>query len=268
MFTYTWYQWILLFFCYAFIGWCFESTYVSLAQKKLVNRGFLRGPILPIYGFGAIFILMATLPVRSSPSAVFFIGMITATALELVTGYAMEHLFKVRYWDYSHHPLNFQGYICLSSSLAWGVFSIFLLELIHPPFERFILSVPKVWAIVLVVILLIYFVADFIASAQSAFDLSKMMEQMTVIKNQIKEIESDIKDFSTEVQTLSKQGASILSEEVQQKKEQLTKEYESIVSRLNILKKSLLKGNPGSTSKKFSEALEELKQRLKDSIDL
>ena len=135
-------QWVLLFFFYCFCGWVWESCYVSLCQRHWVNRGFLRGPLLPIYGSGAIIILFATLPVAGNLWLVWLLGMLAATALEYVTGAVMEALFKVRYWDYSDKKCNLNGYICLSSSIAWGFFSILLVRFIHPPIGRLLADVP------------------------------------------------------------------------------------------------------------------------------
>ena len=99
MYVYTPGQWALLFFFYCFCGWVWESCYVSAKQRHWVNRGFLHGPLLPIYGSGAIIILFATLPVADNFWLVYFLGMLAATALEYVVGAVMEQLFKVRYWD-------------------------------------------------------------------------------------------------------------------------------------------------------------------------
>ena len=113
-------QWILIFYIYGFFGWIFESCYVSIREKTWVNRGFLKGPLLPIYASGAILMLLVSLPIRDNYVATFFAGMVAATALEYVVGVGMETLFKVKYWDYSNQRFNFQGRICLRSSIAWG----------------------------------------------------------------------------------------------------------------------------------------------------
>lgn len=113
---------LLYFFFYSFVGWIWESSYVSILTKRLTNRGFLTGPMLPIYGSGAVVMLCATYPVQSSDIGIFLLGLIAATILEYVTGVVMEALFQVRYWDYSDKKFNIQGHICLSSSLAWAYF--------------------------------------------------------------------------------------------------------------------------------------------------
>ena len=114
MSTYTLAQWFLFFYFYCFCGWVWESCYVSILKRHWVNRGFLHGPLLPIYGFGAITVLIATMPVRDNVVLVYVMGMIGATILEYFTGALMESLFHVRYWDYSSHRFNLNGHICLA----------------------------------------------------------------------------------------------------------------------------------------------------------
>lgn len=112
---------LLYFFFYSFVGWIWESSYVSILTKRLTNRGFLTGPMLPIYGSGAVVMLCATYPVQSSDIGIFLLGLIVATILEYVTGVVMETLFQVRYWDYSDKKFNIRTYLP-KLSLAWGCF--------------------------------------------------------------------------------------------------------------------------------------------------
>ena len=172
-------QWVLLFFFYCFCGWVWESCYVSVCQRRWVNRGFLRGPLLPIYGSGAIIILFATLPVAGNLWLVWLLGMLAATALEYVTGAVMEALFKVRYWDYSKQKFNLNGYICLSSSIAWGFFSILLVKFIHPPIARLLADVPSWLVDPLALVLTAVFTVDVVQSVQAALDLKEMLSKLT-----------------------------------------------------------------------------------------
>ena len=172
-------QWVLLFFFYCFCGWVWESCYVSLCQRHWVNRGFLRGPLLPIYGSGAIIILFVTLPVAGNLWLVWLFGMLAATALEYVTGAAMEALFKVRYWDYSKQKFNLNGHICLSSSIAWGFFSILLVRFIHPPIGRLLADVPAWLVDPLALVLTAVFTVDVVQSVQAALDLKEVLSKLT-----------------------------------------------------------------------------------------
>lgn len=179
MHVYTAGQWVLLFFFYCFCGWVWESCYVSVRQRRWVNRGFLQGPLLPIYGSGAIIILFATLPVAGSLPLIWLFGMLAATALEYVTGAAMEALFKVRYWDYSNQKFNLNGHICLTSSIAWGFFSILLVRFIHPPIGRLLADVPGWLVDPLALALTALFTVDAVRSVQAALDLREALTRLT-----------------------------------------------------------------------------------------
>ena len=172
-------QWVLLFFLYCFCGWVWESCYVSACKRHWVNRGFLQGPILPIYGSGAILILFVTLPVEQNLLLVFIFGMIAATILEYITGAVMERIFKVRYWDYSNHMVQLNGYICLSSSIAWGFFSVLLIRYIHPPVGRLIEDVPGWIVDPLALIMVVIFTVDVVQSTQAALDFKEVLERLT-----------------------------------------------------------------------------------------
>ena len=178
MHIYTTGQWVLLFFFYCFCGWVWESCYVSVCQRHWVNRGFLRGPLLPIYGSGAIIILFVTLPVAGNLWLVWLLGMLAATALEYVTGDVMERLFKVRYWDYSKQKFNLNGHICLSSSIAWGFFSILLVRFIHPPIARLLADVPSWLVDPLALVLTAAFTVDVVQSVQAALDLKETLTRL------------------------------------------------------------------------------------------
>ena len=136
MFAYSFLQWLLFFYLYSLIGWCFESFYVSIKKRRLINRGFIRGPFLPLYGSGAIVMLFVSRPFSDQILYLFLAGMIGATLLEYITGVLMESLFKVRYWDYSNLKFNYQGQVCLSSSIAWGGLTVLMTRVIHQPIEQ------------------------------------------------------------------------------------------------------------------------------------
>lgn len=172
-------EWILFFFIYCFLGWVWESCYVSYKQKQWVNRGFMHGPLLPIYGTGAISILFLTIPVQKNMVLVFIFGMIGATLLEYVTGVLMEALFHMRYWDYSDKPFNIKGHICLLSSLAWGCFSILLIKVLHQNIEALIGWLEYSTKEILALVLIGASMVDFIQSFQEAMDLKEILMQLS-----------------------------------------------------------------------------------------
>ena len=109
------------FFLYGCIGWGVEVVYAAIKEHKLVNRGFLCGPICPIYGFGMVIVLVALTPLAHSLPVLFVGGALLTSALELAAGWILKKVFHTSWWDYSDVPFNLGGYICLKFSLAWGV---------------------------------------------------------------------------------------------------------------------------------------------------
>lgn len=178
-------QWALFFFLYSFLGWVWESCYVSLRQGRWVNRGFLNGPLLPIYGFGAVAILLFTLPVAANPLLVFLMGMTGATLLEYVTGWTMERLFHVRYWDYSMYRFNLNGYICLPASLCWGAFSLVMLRLIHPVVSGWVAMLAPAAALTAALALSAFFAVDLLVSLRQAVDMRSLLQSLSASSRHI-----------------------------------------------------------------------------------
>ena len=193
---YTFIQWLLFFFIYCFLGWVWESCYVSIKKREWINRGFLHGPMLPIYGSGAIIVLLCTIGVRDQVILIFIFGMTGATILEYVTGACMERLFRVRYWDYSHMPLNLKGYICLPVSLGWGVFSVLLMRVIHVPIENLVLQIPERIAEVVSVVCSSAFAVDFTLSFSEAMDLRDMLIRLSDSNEKIQRLQKRLEVVS------------------------------------------------------------------------
>lgn len=189
MFNYVGYQWLFLFYFYCFGGWCFESAFVSLKSHKWVNRGFMRGPFLPLYGSGAIMMLVVSRPFADNVLLTYAAGVVGATALEYVTGVAMEALFKMRYWDYSGRFMNFQGHICPRSSLAWGFLTILMTRVIHRPIEGLMFMIPSRMLYYFTVLLTIYIVADFTLSFKAALDLKDILVKIMRAREELEHMQ-------------------------------------------------------------------------------
>ncbi len=296
MYHYTVVQWLFFFYFYCFFGWCFESTYVSIKSRKLTNRGFMRGPFLPIYGSGAIMMLVVSMPFHDNIVLTYIAGCIGATALEYVTGVTMEALFKVRYWDYSKNKFNFQGHICLGSTLAWGVLTIVMTEFVHVPVEKFVLSIPSQVLTIVTLVLTVCIVADFALSFKAAIDLRNVLVKMEQAKEELVRIQKRLdviialtnegvenrkEEFTENVAELKGSIENKLeslrhaiqtrpSEYLESAKEELlelkTKYAVNLEKRNNLstikdfFQRDMLRSNP-LTSVKFKEALEELKQK-------
>lgn len=288
MYSYNFIQWLAFFYFYCLFGWCFESTYVSLKSRKLVNRGFMRGPFLPLYGSGAIMMLVVSMPFQDNLVLTYIAGVIGATALEYVTGVCMEGLFKVRYWDYSNQPFNFQGHICLGSSLAWGGLTILMTHVIHKPVEGVILSIPYQLLTILVFVLTIIIVVDLTLSFKAALDLRDILVQMEKAKMEMEHMqkrldviiavgaearEEMIADLEDRLSSW-KENREIRKGEKVQHFEELLHNVEERVDTLknglkgkgldNFYRRDMIRSHPTMVSVKFKEALEELKETVNE----
>ena len=192
-------QWVLFFFIYSFIGWVWECCFVSVRKHRWVNRGVMYGPMLPIYGFGALAVLLSTIKVRESIPLIFLFGMTAATLLEYVTGAVMEKIFNVRYWDYSNQKWNLHGYICVTSSLGWGLFSVLLVRIVHVPIENIVLRIPLLITEIIAFVLTIIAAIDVTQSFNDAMDMKRILAQLEESKNQIRKVQEKLKVASEEL---------------------------------------------------------------------
>lgn len=253
MYQYNIIQWLFFFYFYCLFGWCFESTYVSLKKKRWVNRGFMRGPFLPLYGTGAIMMLVVSMPFQDNIILTYIAGCIGATALEYVTGVSMEALFKVRYWDYSKNKFNFQGHICLGSSLAWGGLTILMTHVIHRPIERFVLGIPRNVLVYVTLLLTIYIAVDFSLSFKAALDLRDILVKM-----------QDVRDEMERMQKRLDVIIAIANEEKEQKKQErelkLDELAEGLEQRFYHIKEHI-QNTPGAYMDNVKDEIAELRGR-------
>ncbi|MBO5518240.1 MAG: putative ABC transporter permease [Firmicutes bacterium] len=178
MYDYSVDQWILLFFLYSLAGYVWEVLYVSVRSHKWVNRGFLFGPILPIYGFGAITILHAAIPAGRNWLLVALFGAVAATILEYITGALMERLFGIRYWDYTNDPGNINGYICPRATIGWALFSVLLVRWVHPYFDGALQYFTGAWVQIFSHALMAGLAVDTTISARQALDFKALLQEM------------------------------------------------------------------------------------------
>lgn len=273
MYSYTVIQWLFFFYFYCFFGWCFESAYVSIKSRKFVNRGFMRGPFLPLYGTGAIMMLLVSMPFHDNILLVYIAGCIGATVLEYVTGVTMEALFKVRYWDYSKNRFNFQGHICLGSSLAWGFLTILMTSVIHKPIEQFVLSIPSQLLTVITLLLTACICSDFALSFKAAMDLRDILVKMEKVKEEMLHIQRRLDVMIA----LANEDWENRKEEYEQKNvkrreelsESITGRIEDVKSgveeKLEYLREKISQWKPetisGGNLDKVKEELQELKEK-------
>ena len=157
--------------CYSFLGWVAEVLYVFVTTRHLQNRGFLTGPFLPIYGVGALALLVLVAPYVDNPFLVFAASVLITSALEYTTHLVLDRVFHIKLWDYSGQRFNLHGRICLQNSLAFGALGLLLLYVIHPAVDDLAGALPPEVAIAVAWALFGVILVD---SANSVRSLSKV----------------------------------------------------------------------------------------------
>lgn len=189
------------FIVYSFMGWIWESCYVSAKSKKWVNRGFVSGPFVTIYGVGAVTVYVILRPMAGNIIELYFAGVAVATILEYVTGVLMEAIFHTNWWDYSNKKFNFQGKICLGSSIAWGFFTLILFYVFQPVVGDLVEKVPRKIGTVLVYVWLAGYTVDFAFSAAAAFDLRSKMKKLDGVWDEFQDYLRDTKLYEIAEET-------------------------------------------------------------------
>jgi len=210
----------LFFIIYAVIGWVTEVIYQAVSKGIVVNRGFLNGPVCPIYGFGSLFVilLVKTLGIDyssfSSDTKVFLLGMLLSTMLELVGGYALLKIFHARWWDYSTKPFNFHGYICLEFSIIWGFGILIVVRKVHPFIETvFGGMASSTLGLALLVAGYIIFISDFAVSVLITLGLNKRITRLD-------DMQKSMTEFSDSLSTRIGEDALSAMEKVDEYKAQ------------------------------------------------
>ena len=188
------YEIMLLFFIYSFLGWCVEVAFVAVTTGKVVNRGFLNGPVCPIYGCGMVGVLIILLPVKNNVWLLFLGGMIICSAVELFGGWILDKIFHMRWWDYSEKPFNIGGYICLPFSIMWGFAVVFAVKFVHTPIMFLVKKVPDMGKLVLIIFLVIIFTVDMIVTLKNLIGIKKSLGQLDLIAEELNNIGNQIKD--------------------------------------------------------------------------
>lgn len=264
-------QWFMFFYLYSFMGWIWECFYVSVRKRKWVNRGFLNGPVLPIYGFGAIAVLLITLPVEENIYLVYIMGMLGATLLEYITGSLMEHIFHVRYWDYSEQPWNLNGYICLGCSLGWGLFSVLLVNIVHKPVRQIIVKIPEETINILAVMITIVFAVDVVWSVNEALNLKKIILEEAEKSRKLQHIHKRME----EIAVLWNENMEKYRDKTAYWKKELEEERNRLANELAPLKANkaetdrklrhvaqILKRNPGLRAPRHEKVLKNIRNLL------
>ena len=241
IFDYTVLDYIFYFFFYSFIGWFFESCYCSIRPKKWVNRGFLRGPICPIYGTGGLVMMVCLLPLRHitenlylNELLIFIAGAVLCDIVEFMTSYIMEKLFNARWWDYSNKKFNIQGRICLTHTFYWGTCSCLFVFILEPIMNLYIVGqVSENSRNILTYIFLTVFAFDLLDTVIHALGIRDISSKFMKLSEEISEFAIQV--YST-VGGKSDDESEAMKKELNEKFDELRSKYDKFKSDIKNVK--------------------------------
>lgn len=268
---------ILYFFVYGFLGWCTEVIFAAFKQHRFVNRGFLNGPICPIYGVGVTLVIACLEAFQSNLLLLYISSVILVTVLEGVTGWAMDKLFHNKWWDYSKLPFNIGGYVCLLFSLIWGVACVFIVYFVHPLIHQVLSLIPHTDGIALIAILGIALLSDMIVTTSAIVKFNQYLELLKHITDELHAISNQIgaELYQNVMHVLDMQESSRqklddvkleVSEEIRMQIVELKTRAQNLGEKVPKPARRLLKAFPKLESRNYKAQLELFRQKLEQHL--
>ena len=270
----TWFLWLMI---YSIIGWVYESTICSIGHKKLINRGFLNGPYCPIYGTGAVLVLLVLGRIQN-PVLLFFAGAVVTCSLEYLTSWLMEKLFHARWWDYSKRKFNIGGRVCLLGAVVFGAFSVVLILFLHPWVKSLTDRLTDTALSWICAILFVGVVSDLIVTVKGLLGTHAVFAEYAVLLQQKrKELEDRLRTGAEEsrerLRELSGEERAKVREAVEQSEEErerirrVTEEerdrfYAKLQMRLNAQQRRTIYSFPHLTLTRNNEVLDGLRENM------
>lgn len=268
---------ILYFFVYGFPGWCTEVIFAAFKQHRFVNRGFLNGPICPIYGVGVTLVIACLEAFQSNLLLLYISSVILVTVLEGVTGWAMDKLFHNKWWDYSKLPFNIGGYVCLLFSLIWGVACVFIVYFVHPLIHQVLSLIPHTAGIALIAILGIALLSDMIVTTSAIVKFNQYLELLKHITDELHAISNQIgaELYQNVMHVLDMQESSRqklddvkleVSEEIRMQIVELKTRAQNLGEKVPKPARRLLKAFPKLESRNYKAQLELFRKKLEQHL--
>lgn len=247
---------LFYFIIYAFFGWCLEVAYAALCDGKFVNRGFLNGPVCPIYGFGVVTVIMLLSPIADNMGILFVGSVILTGVIEYITGFLLEKFFHEKWWDYSDVPFNINGYICPKFLLLWGVACIFVIKLIHPTVAAFVSFIPHMAKVIVLSVVFAALAVDCVLTVSSVFKIRKHIRG-------VEELETALTRLSDQIGGKISCGVINVrqkSPEIEEALSELQDKYRDLLKYAK--ERRILKAFPNLKKLRKSETMEKIKQTI------
>ncbi len=244
----------------------------QITMGKFVNRGMLAGPYCPIYGFGCCLLIYILLPFTNNILLLTLGAMLVCTLLEALAGFVLDKIFHQRWWDYSKEPYNIDGYICLKSSVTWGIGGAILVSVIHPVIELALHWFPYKLFAVLVVLWLAGMLLDTVVTVRGMLKIKGKVNHLAVVHQQMQTVSCDIgravsavtaKAAKSVEELADEMGIAEKRKELQEKKTEFENKIREMQQQLSRTEKRLIKAFPKMRGTR-SAAHKAASQRLKE----
>jgi len=244
---------------YSFLGWLCESIYCSVGNKKVINRGFLNGPICPIYGFGAMLVIFLIEGFRDNVFFLFLFGMFITSILEYISGYLLEALFNTKWWDYSKIKFNIKGRVCLKNAIYFGIMSVALMKVIHPFMTDIVNDFSPGVTIVISVLAILITSLDMLVTLRTMNKLSIKLQWLDEVIEDLSKINIKLERFDEE--EIRKAFSEIKNKEghIQVKFREVYRKIEDVRNQ-SMLQRRLMRAFPNMQSKRRREQLNYYRQ--------
>ncbi len=257
------------FVIYSFLGWVVEVVFHVVVAGKIINRGFLNGPVCPVYGFGMISVLLMYNIIGIDNAFVIFLeGVVFTTLIELIAGFILDKCFHARWWDYSKMPLNLNGYICAGFSIIWGLAVVFVIKLVHVVIYHFSSGMipPKIgWPVL--ILLYVVFITDTVVTALTIIGLNKKLEELDHISASIKNVSDKLTDRIGNRSLNALQKAQESAVQASLAKSELEDRYDQL--KADVIKHThygagrLLRAFPEMKHRDYEQILEEIRNKIR-----
>jgi len=268
VFRISYYEILCFFLIYSFFGWCLEVVYQAIEHGKFINRGFLNGPYCPIYGFGVIIVTGALDPIKSNAVLLFFGSVILTSILEFITGFVLEKIFHMHWWDYSEEKFNLSGYICLKFSLLWGVACLVVVRIIHPTVTVFVDKFPSTAGIIIISVYMIGVASDMIVTVLAIIHFKRRIILLENISSQMRKLSDKTGEMifdKVEGAMNRKEEFSVKNAELRKKYEDLKERYKAVLEKRERSIRRIQRSFPKlsfDSLRSFREQLDELKDKI------
>lgn len=265
-------RYILCFFLYSFIGWVCESIYCSVGNKKVINRGFLNGPICPIYGFGALLVIFLIEGVKDNILLLFLFGMIITSILEYISGYLLETLFHTKWWDYSNRKFNIRGRVCLKNAIYFGMMGVVLMKVIHPFILKIVDDFSPIAMAIISSVLIVVTSFDMLVTLRTMNKLSIKLQWLDEVIDDLSKINIKLERFDEEEIKKAISGIKNREAEVQVRFREIYRKLESIRKK-SVFQRRLMRAFPNMQSNRrrtqlnyYRELIADKKKQMDENI--